>query len=289
MQGIYLPLMTPFSCRGALQLEKIPAMVEHHIRQGVDGFYVGGSSSECFMMSGQERQQVLAAVASANQGRLPLIAHVGAIALHEVKTLIDCAVSCEYDAISATPPFYYGFSRAEVEHYYRTIADYSRLPLLLYNIPGTTGVDFSHQQLINLSFLDNVVGIKHTTSDMFFIERLRNSLPDSTIFHGEDTMLVNGLQMGASGGIGSTYNLMSRHYVELYQAMISGELELAMSIQKRVNRVTEVLLEVGVYQGIKYAMCELGIDYGVCREPFLPLDPSAKQKITDMIETFDFN
>lgn len=289
MQGIYLPLMTPFDEQGRIVIENIPAMVEHHIKQGVAGFYIGGSSSECFMMSLDERQQVFAAVAQANKGRVPLIAHVGVIALSEVKQLIDSAVANGYDAISATPPFYYGFSKQEVTHYYRTIAAYSPLPLLLYNIPGTTGIHFTHQDLITLSQLDNVVGIKHTTQDMFFIERLREQLPDSIIFHGEDTMLVNGLQMGASGGIGSTYNLMSKQYVEIFNAMAEGNIELALARQKQVNRMTEVLLEVGVYQGIKYAMGQLGVDYGVCREPFLPLTDEQKHRVDQALERLNLN
>lgn len=289
MQGIYLPLMTPFSSNGLLQLDKIPAMVEHHITQGVHGFYIGGSSSECFLMSIDERQQVLNAVSSVNNGRVPLIAHVGAIALHEALQLIDSAVAAGYDAISATPPFYYGFSKAEMIQYYKSLAQYSPIPLLLYNIPGTTGVNFDHKELLELSELENVIGIKHTTTDMFFIERLRQAIPESIIFHGEDTMLISGLQMGASGGIGSTYNLMSKQYVELYQAVLEGDLDKALERQKQVNRVTEVLLDVGVYQGIKYAMGELGIDYGECRAPFLGLDSEAKSKINKMIETFSFN
>lgn len=289
MQGIYLPLMTPFSSNGLLQLDKIPAMVEHHITQGVHGFYIGGSSSECFMMSIDERKQVLNAVSSVNNGRVPMIAHVGTIALHESLQLIDSAVAADYDAISATPPFYYGFSKAEVIHYYKSLAQYSPIPLLLYNIPGTTGVTFEHQELLQLSELENVVGIKHTTTDMFFVERLRQAKPESIIFHGEDTMLISGLQMGASGGIGSTYNLMSQQYVELYQAVREGHLDKALERQKQVNRVTEVLLDVGVYQGIKYAMGELGIDYGECRAPFLGLDSEGKNKINKMIETFSFN
>ncbi|GAK88064.1 N-acetylneuraminate lyase [Vibrio ponticus] len=68
-----------------------------------------------------------------------------------------------------------------------------------------------------------MIGLKHTTSDMFFIEQLRQRFATSVIFHGEDTMLVNGLQMGASGGIGSTYNLMSADYVAIFEAMQSGD------------------------------------------------------------------
>jgi len=289
MQGIYLPLMTPFSSNGLLQIDKIPAMVEHHIKQGVHGFYIGGSSSECFMMSIDERKQVLDVVAAVNNRRVPLIAHVGAIALHESLQLIDSAVVAGYDVISATPPFYYNFTKGEVINYYKSLAQYSPIPLLLYNIPDTTGVTFNHQELLYLSDLENVVGIKHTTNDMFFVERLRQAKPDSIIFHGEDTMLISGLQMGANGGIGSTYNLMSKYYVELYQAVREGHLEKALERQTQVNRVTEVLLDVGVYQSIKYAMGDLGVDYGECRAPFLALNSEGKSKINKMIETFSFN
>ncbi len=284
MQGIYLPLMTPFLTNGELALDKIEAMVEHHLKQGVHGFYVGGSSSECFMMSLEERQAVLKVVSRIVNNRVPLIAHVGAISLHDVRILIDCVANESYQAISATPPFYYAFTKQEVAQYYKTIATISPLPLLLYNIPGTTGVSFSHQELFDLSSLDNVIGIKHTTNDMFFIERLRARDSQCVIFHGEDTMLVNGLQMGASGGIGSTYNLMSKQYVDIYNSMLKGDVENAMQLQHKVNEVTEGLVKVGIYQGIKFAMKELGIDYGECREPFMPLSDLNKQLMTQMLD-----
>ncbi len=83
---------------------------------------------------------------------------------------------------------------------------------------------------------------------MFFIERLRVKQPDSIIFHGEDAMLVNGLQMGASGGIGSTYNLMSAQFVNIYNAMMEGDVEKAIQVQHGVNEVIQVLVQVGIYQ-----------------------------------------
>jgi N-acetylneuraminate lyase len=81
---------------------------------------------------------------------------------------------------------------------------------------------------------------------------------------------------------------MPAHYVAIYQSMVGGDIQRAFEVQKQVNRMTEVLLDVGVYQGIKYAMGILGIDYGVCREPFLPLDASQEQKIKQALETLNF-
>ncbi len=283
MQGIFLPLMTPFHPDGALALEKLEPMIEYHLQQGVHGFYVGGSSSECFMMTLDERQDVFKAVSKIVDQRVPLIAHVGAISLHEVKILLGCVEKEAYQAVSATPPYYYAFTKYEITHFYQSLAKISSLPVILYNIPGTTGVNFSHDELFALSALDNVIGIKHTTNDMFFIERLREKCPQSIIFHGEDTMLINGLQMGASGGIGSTYNLMSKHYVDIFNAMAEGNASKALQLQHQVNEVTEVLVKVGVYQGIKFAMKEKGIDYGECREPFLPLCDEHKAQLIQVL------
>ncbi|WP_239445584.1 N-acetylneuraminate lyase [Vibrio nigripulchritudo] len=288
MEGIFVPLMTPFSADGELEYSKLDAMIEYHISQGVHGFYMGGSSSECFMMSISERRKVLKYVAQVVKKRVPVIAHVGAIALTDVRLLIDTALDENYDVISAIPPFYYGFTKQEVTYYYQSILDYTDLPLLLYNIPGTTGVTFTHETLLNLLMMDNIIGIKHTTPDMFFIERLRHLQQDSLIFHGEDSMLVNGLQMGASGGIGTTYNLMPAQYVKLFEAMKQGDVDKAMALQHQVNRVTEVLLEVGLYQSIKFAMGEMGIDYGHCREPFLPLSKEDKGRVMTCLERYGY-
>ncbi|NOI65711.1 N-acetylneuraminate lyase [Vibrio sp. 99-8-1] len=289
MQGIYLPLMTPFYPNGELAIDKIEAMIEHHLKQGVHGFYIGGSSSECFMMTIEERQQVLKIVSRIVKQRVPLIAHVGAISFFEVKKLIECVAEESYQAISATPPFYYSFTQQEVIQHYKNIAAISPLPLLLYNIPATTGVSFSHQELFELAALNNVVGIKHTTTDMFFIERLRVKQPDSIIFHGEDAMLVNGLQMGASGGIGSTYNLMSAQFVNIYNAMMEGDVEKAIQVQHGVNEVIQVLVQVGIYQGIHFAMRELGVDYGECRKPFMPLNDENKRRMTKVLDKIEYS
>lgn len=283
MKGIFVPLMTPF-INDELKIDLIPDMVNHHISQGVHGFYVGGSSAECFMMSVEERCQVLKAISTANAGRVKIIAHVGAISLREALQLTNAANAHAYDAISATPPFYYGFNTQEIEVYYQSIAKASDVPLLLYNIPGTTGINLTLEDMKALSTIPNVIGLKHTTQDMFIIERLHAHNPDLLIFHGEDTMLLNGLQMGASGGIGSTYNLMSKQYVELFQAYENGDIDAAMAIQHTVNAVTEVLLTCGLYQSIKFAMNEQGVNYGECRRPFSPLSDDKKAQLLAVLK-----
>ncbi|WP_108648997.1 N-acetylneuraminate lyase [Dongshaea marina] len=281
-KGIYLPLMTPFHENGKLALELIPQIIDYQIEQGVDGFYVGGSSGEGFLLSETERAQVLQAAATANRNRVGMIAHVGAISTDLTIQLAHQAEECGYDAISATPPFYYGFSRDEIHSHYLNLADESVLPLLLYNIPATTGTSFSVDELLQLMEHPRIIGLKHTTPDMFLVEQLRQRCKDAVIFHGEDTMLSAGFLYGADGGIGSTYNLMAATYVKIYQLAQQREFSAALELQHQTNLVIDKILKLGLYQSIKYLMGLRGVDYGCCRKPFLPLSCESKKALDEL-------
>ena len=284
LEGIYVPLMTPFHEDGTLALELIPEMVDYLVESGVHGLYVGGSSAEGFLMSDEERIRVSAAVAKATDDRIGLIAHVGAISTDHTVAMGKAALDQGYQAISAVPPFYWGFSKDVIRTHYEYIADNVALPLLLYNIPGTTGVNFSSDELIAMMEHEQIIGVKHTTHDMVTVERLRTARPDSIIFHGADDMLTAGMLFGANGGIGTTNNLMPKTYVKLYELAKAGQFDEAFTLQKQVNQVTEKTVELGIYQAIKMLMKMKGVDFGYCRRPFLPLDQKAVAEVEMMFE-----
>ncbi|MGJ3493716.1 N-acetylneuraminate lyase [Piscirickettsia salmonis] len=283
-QGIYLPLMTPFHEDGSLALDKLANMMDYQINKGVAGFYVGGSSGEGFLLSEAERAEVIKVAAEVNQQRVGMIAHVGVISTDLTAQLADVAVKAGYDAISATPPFYYAFSQEEIHQHYVYLAEQCPLPLLLYNIPGTTGISFNVEQLLSLMEHPRIIGLKHTTTDMFLVEQLRQRSEDAVIFHGEDSMLSAGLFYGANGGIGSTYNIMSASYIKLYEHAQCGEMDEALKLQHQVNHVTDAILKIGLFQSLKYLMQLRGVDYGVCRKPFLPLTKEKKQALEQLMD-----
>jgi N-acetylneuraminate lyase len=272
--GIIVPLVTPFDEHGDLAAEKVRSLIEKHLDVGVHGFYVGGTTGEGFFQSTEERCEFLRVVAEAVNNQGLLIAQVGALSERDVHTLSNFAAENCYDIISSTPPFYFTHTDSEVMEYYRRLANVSDLPLLLYNTPSATGRSISTTKQIEVLKLPNVIGSKHTDMNFFSAERLLREVPTAAIFNGPDEMLTGGLAMGMVGGIGSTYNLMPRIYLEIYDSIRSGDLSNAQQLQGKANDVIDELLRIspGVVPGIKYGLKVLGFDMGQPRRPFLPLE-----------------
>jgi len=273
LAGIMVPLVTPFDQNGDLAPEMARSLIERHLEAGVRGFYVGGSTGEGFLQSVAERCEYLRFVAQAAESRVTLIAQVGALCSRDAYALTDYAADSGYDVVSSTPPFYFNYSEQEIIGYYRDLAEHSALPVLLYNIPGTTGRNLSIELQIEMLRLPNVIGSKHTDTNFFSAERLMHAIPGTAIFNGPDEMLTGGLAMGMAGGIGSTYNLMPRHYLDIYRHVRNGDLAKAQETQAIVNEVIHELLRVspGVVPGIKHGLKTLGFDVGRPRRPFQPI------------------
>jgi N-acetylneuraminate lyase len=278
--GIYIPLITPFSKHDeSLDLQATDALIEFLIINNVHGLYVGGSTGEALMQSLEERSAFLKHVAYVAKGRLQLIAHVGSLATKDAIHLAEVAAASGYDATSSTPPFYYKFSRSEVIRYYEDLVAATPLPFFIYNAPGNTSFEFSLDDLCSLLGNDSIVGLKHTQTDFFIIERLKARLPEAIVFNGPDEMLIAGLTMGCDGGIGSTYNAIPEKYVGIYDAYRQGDLQRAIQLQHEANALTQLFLEVGLYNGIRHFLKLRGVDTGISRRPFAALSTEGCMKL----------
>lgn len=273
LEGIYSALLTPFCEDEIIDRQAIGPLVDFQVRLGVDGVYVGGSSGEAMLQSLDERAACLADVADAARGRLKLIAHVGTIATRDALQLSEHAAKARYQAISAIPPFYYDFSRSEVMAHYRALADASSLPLIVYNFPARTS-GFTLPELVELLAYPNIIGIKHTSSDMFQLECIRHAVPDALVYNGYDEMCLAGFAMGAQGAIGTTYNFMGDVFVALRTAVAKGRIEEARKLQTMANRVIQMLIKVGVMPGSKALLDIMGVNCGPSRRPFRKTEPS---------------
>ena len=276
--GIHAALLTPFDKEDAIDWTSMEALVQFIINQGVHGLYVSGSSGEAMLQSIAERSECLRNVAELARDKLKLIAHVGAVATRDVLKLAEVAHSSGYHAISAVTPYYYQFSRAEVLAHYQTIADHSALPLIIYNFPAITQA-FSVAELSNLLQHKNIIGVKHTSTDLFALERLRRHCPDALIYNGYDEMFLGGLSMGASGAIGTTYNLMGDVFVAIATAYEQAHTAKALELQRMANVIIEALIEVGVIPGCKMAMEMMGVPVGLARLPFRRLNSDDRARL----------
>lgn len=279
LYGIMPALMTAFDDNG-IDAPRMAALVKKQARDGVHGFYVGGSSGEMVLCSVEERKKVLETVMD-NRGDLAVIAHVGCLSTKDTVELSLHAKRCGADAVSSVTPLYYKYGFAEVKEYYKQIAEASELPVIIYNIPGLTGTAYGYDQLCELLEIDGVAGMKFTSSDFFLLNRLVNTYPDKVFYNGSDEMLLSGLAAGAQGGIGTTYNFMPDLMVKIYDLAYKEKLSEARKVQSVTNQAIATVLKHGVLPSCKYLISKYGVPYGECREPFMPLDNAVKADLDE--------
>lgn len=271
-KGIYTALLTPFTGDDKINEKELEKLVSMNIEKGVDGFYVGGSTAEAFLLSIEERKQILEVAASSASGRANIIAHVGCVS---TKQTIELAKHAEtipgISAISAVTPFYYKFSFDELKKHYFSIVENVSLPMLIYYFPAGSGTALSISHLSEFLNDKRFAGIKYTSNDFYTLERIKNHFPNKLAFNGFDEMFLAGLSMGADGGIGSTYNFMSEKFIQIKQLFEQGKNNDARDVQREVNTIIEVLIQVGVLAGEKEILAMMGFNFGTVRSPFKPL------------------
>lgn len=275
LNGIFTALLTPFDSNNKINKEALVQLIKHNIKLGVQGFYVGGSTAEAFLLSTEERKQVMDICKQAAPSH-KLIAHIGSISEDEALELALYAKELGYDAISSVAPFYYKFSFEEIKNYYFRLAEATGMPMIVYHFPAFSGVSMGVKEISTFLEQEQFIGIKFTSNDFFTLEQVRAKFPDKLIYNGYDEMFLAGVSMGADGGIGSTYNFMADKFVKIHQLFKNNQIAEAQALQQEANRIITLLCQIGVMQAEKEVLNQLGISFGNCRRPFG--EPTQEQK-----------
>ncbi|WP_417310990.1 dihydrodipicolinate synthase family protein [Devosia sp.] len=265
--GVLPALVTPFDQDEAFDEGRMRSIVDFLVGRGVNGLYIAGSTGEAFMMSPEERKRVLEVVVDEVKGRIPVIAHVGAISTYHSADLARHAEKVGADALSAVPPFYWGFTHDQIVGYYRDITAATGLPMCAYNVPlaGLFGFDL----IKRLAEIPGVEGIKYTAPTHSEIMRIKAEIgSDFVIYSGADEMAMSGMAFGADAIIGSFYNTIPEVYLALLEAMAAGDLKHAEELQATANAIIYFTLARSPNAAIKRTMAWQGADAGYCRKPF---------------------
>ena len=272
MGGAYAALFTPYDAEGRVNPEMIGRIVDYGVRNGLNGFYLTGTTGEWWLLSLEERKQVMDAAVKAAKGRCKLIAHIGANSTDDSVALAQYAAKIGIDWISSITPQLYRNSFDAAYYHYKTITAVTDLPFMVYSM----GSALVPERDVRFFDLKNVKGIKYTGRDYFAAQCLRRKLGKETIwFAGCDEQLLCGLALGNvfSGGIGTTYNIIPRHFAKVCELAAKGDFRSAAKWQDEANRVVELMIESDNWSYRKAMMKFIGLDCGWFRRPFEPLTP----------------
>ena len=263
---IYSALILPCNADESINWDSLRQLVDRQIADGVEGFYCCGSSGEGLLMTLEERKRFVEAVVNQAAGRVPVIAHIGTIRTSDVIELAKHAKEAGCVAISMIPPYYYKFSQNEIAGYYedviRAVPD---MPVILYNIPQFTGIEFNKANASRLLDNPNIIGIKHTSNNLYSLERMAAAYPQKLLINGFDEQFLGALSMGAAATVSTTANLFAPLFTAIRDAYQLGEMAKAKEYQQALNMRVELLCSVGIFPGTKYACTLKGIDCGIDR------------------------
>ncbi|GAK55025.1 hypothetical protein U27_01856 [Candidatus Vecturithrix granuli] len=283
IEGIYAAIVTPMTATGEVNLYALRSLVRWELKHGVEGFYVCGSSGEGLLLSLSERKQVLETVLDETGGHVSVVAHTGTIRTDDVIELARHAAEAGAVAVSMIPPYYYHFNQEEIVGYYEDVLRAVNIPIIIYNIPAFTGVSFTRGSSARLLAHSQIVGIKHTSVNLYDLERMKAAYPEKIYFNGYDEIFLSGLAAGATAAIGTTVNLFPKLFKEIRALYLAGNMQNAAELQHKLNTAVEVFLEVGIFNAVKYAFTLRGIECGSCRRPFIPLTDDQKQRIQALL------
>jgi N-acetylneuraminate lyase len=269
MEGAFSALLTPFTPDNRVNEEMIGRLIEYQLANGIRGFYVTGSSGEGLLLTSEERLRVVEAAVRYNRGRAKIVVQVGHPSTDEACRLARHAALAGADWISSVGPIFFAQSAEGMFRHYRAISEATDLPFMIYAF--RSAIDLERER--RLFGLKNVMGMKYTGCDFFSVQTLRDSLSKPVVlFSGADEMLVAGQAMGCfAGGIGTTYNVIPRHFAEICRLSRCGDFEGARRLQEEANRLIRLAVRSENLSYFKGMAKYVGLDCGWFRAPYAPL------------------
>ena len=290
LHGAWPALLSPTAADGSVNVAALRELIDYLLGLGADGLYVGGSTGQGIFMSVADRRTLLEETVRQVGGRVPVVAHIGAIASADATELARHAARLEVDAISSIIPPNYG-TLSIVKAYFAAIADAApEQPLLPYLFGAT--ID-AVPLMEELKQIPSVAGTKYTGPNMFEFRAVlelggAGRKHGWTVFSGMDEQCLFAAMFGSSGNIGSTLNFMLPAYKAIHEQVQSGDFAAARDLQLRANKATQTAASFG-FMGALYAiMAMLGVDCGEPRLPGLALSAEAKGELRRRLEALDF-
>lgn len=255
-KGIIPALLTPFDIHNQIDFELLGKYLTYLVKDvKVDGLYVCGSTSEAFLLSYEEKHKILTFVFDYVRNQLKsnlfLIAQIGCLNIFEVQKLALEARKIGYDAISSVFPYYYKYSFQEIHKWYDTLTSYTDLPFFIYYLPALSHMSVTLEQFHELLSLKNVIGVKYSSDDLFFLSQLIADHRDKVFLFGVDELLMHALNLKVDGAIGSTYNLFGKQAKAIYHAVFKHDHVSALKISEEYNKFLAMALQNGIYQNLK--------------------------------------
>lgn len=281
---IMTAMVTPFGKDGNVDYELLKKLIDHLLSTGTDGILVSGTTGEGPTLTEEEKIELIEKTVEYVAGRVPVVAGTGS---NNTKATIEytnkVAKIDGVDAALVVVPYYNKPDQAGMIAHFTAVADNVDLPIVMYNIPGRTGVTMEVKTIAELSKHQNIIGIKDCTGIVNMAEIVANTPNDFLAFTGEDADALAARNVGAQGVISVASHLFGKEISQMYAANSKGDNEIAGELMRDLTPKMKALFSHPSPSPVKAALNHVGIEVGGCRLPILALDDAQESVLFNQL------
>lgn len=287
LRGLGIALITPFDDEKNIDYAALGHVMDHVIGNGADYLVILGTTGETATLTAEEKDAVRRYCVGRNNGRVPLIAGMGGNNTRALTEEIRNANLQGYSAILSVTPFYNKPSQEGLFCHFAEVAAASNLPVVLYNVPGRTGVNLSAATTLSLAHeFPNIIAIKEASGNMKQIEEIINNRPAGfEVISGDDSLTYPLISLGAEGVISVVGNAFPREFGDMVRLCLDGDFQKALPIHYKFQKLYDELFADGNPAGIKYLLHEMGFIRNELRLPLIPTRRETGDKIDAILST----
>lgn len=291
LKGVFAPIPTPLGEDGEVLLSAVRGNMERWASSGLAGVVVFGSNGEAPYLSWDEKVRLMEAVIQANSGRKLVIAGTGQETTRGTIRLTQKAAELGAQAALVLPPHFYknAMTSAALAAHYRAVADESPIPVIIYNMPGNTGLNLGSELVAELSNYPNIVGLKDSSGNIVQIaEIVAMSKEGFAVFAGSGSYLLPTLAVGGVGATAAVSNVFPDECAFVISLFDQGDIQGARQLQLKLMEVNRAVTSRWGVPGLKAAMDIIGLYGGPPRRPMLPLGEAERQELARIIDRTGF-
>ncbi len=286
-KGLGVALVTPFTTEGEVDYKALKRLVEYLIQNGADFLCILATTGETPCLSTDEKNKIKQLVIDVNRGRVPILIGCGGNNTRAVVEELKTTDWTGIDGILSVCPYYNKPSQEGLYQHFKAIAEASPLPVVLYNVPGRTGINMKSETTVRLANdCENIVAIKEASGSLEQVDEIIKNKPDRfDLISGDDALTFSMVASGAAGSISVIGNALPREVSRMIRLEFKGEYEGARTIHHRFTELYSLLFVDGNPAGVKALLHEMGFIENVLRLPLVPTRITTLQKMTEILKT----
>lgn len=285
-RGLGIALITPFTPDGEVDSNSLKCLVEYQLQNGADFLCILATTGETPCLSAEEKAEIKRLVVEVNNGRVPILMGCGGNNTRAVVQELKSADWSGIDGVLSVCPYYNKPSQEGLYQHFKAIAEASPLPVVLYNVPGRTGINLQAQTTLRLARdCENIIAIKEASGSLEQVDEIINNKPARfDVISGDDALTFSMVASGAAGVISVIGNALPKEFSRMIRLEFNGEYEPARKIHHRFQQLYSLLFVDGNPAGVKALLHEMGFIDNVLRLPLVPTRLTTLQKITTILK-----